>query len=63
MPIHQTKLMMAKPQADRDVDAPDADAVDQQIRDGVEQQHQHEQNATQSRTTTSAGVPRQDDRR
>ena len=26
MPIHQTKLVMAKPQADRDVDAPDADA-------------------------------------
>jgi hypothetical protein len=26
MPIHQTKLMIAKPQADRDVDAPDADA-------------------------------------
>ena len=32
MPIHQTKLMMAKPQA-RDVDAPDADALDEQLRD------------------------------
>ena len=26
MPIHQTKLMMSKRPADRDVDAPDADA-------------------------------------
>ena len=31
MPIHQTKLMMSKRPADRDVDAPDADALDEQV--------------------------------
>ncbi len=34
MPIHQTKLMMSKPQPDREVDAPDADAVEEQLADG-----------------------------
>ena len=31
MPIHQTKLMMSNAPADRDVDAPDADALDEQV--------------------------------
>ena len=42
IPIHQTKLTMANPQADRDIDAPDAHALDQQVADG-EQQHHGEQ--------------------
>ena len=40
MPIHQTKLTMAKRPADRDVDAPDADALDEQVGERDQQQHQ-----------------------
>ena len=39
MPIHQTKLTIAKPHVDRDVDAPDADARDEQVGDRDEQEH------------------------
>ena len=39
MPIHQTKLMIAKPQRDRDVDPPNPHAAQQQIRHRVEQHH------------------------
>ena len=37
MPIHQTKLMMAKRPADRDVVAPDADALEQQVAEREQQ--------------------------
>ena len=41
IPIHQTKLTMAKPHAHGNVDAPDADALEEQIPDG-EKQHHHQ---------------------
>src|SRR5579863_1699957 len=39
IPIHHTKLTIANP-ADRDIDAPDSHALDEQIPNGKIQQHQ-----------------------
>ena len=42
MPIHHTKLTMAKPQPMGIVDAPDADALQEQVADGVEHHHRQQ---------------------
>ena len=41
IPIHHTKLMMAKPQRDRDGHAPDADALQEQPGQRDDQQHRN----------------------
>ena len=49
---------MAKPQADGDVDAPDADALDQQVGDGEMQHHHQARRSTANPTHQPRGVGR-----
>jgi len=39
IPIHQTKLMIAKPHCNRNLNAPDPHAHSEEVRDGIKEQH------------------------
>ena len=58
MPIHQTKLVMSKRPADRDVVAPDADALGHQIGERDEQQTGEQQTRCAKPTYQPIGVLR-----
>ena len=62
IPIHQTKLMIAKPHATGIVDAPDADALEEQPGDR-DQQHvqQHERDHAEADEPAQRRVRRQHD--
>ena len=53
IPIHQTKLVMAKPHSDGNVDAPDADAL------GKQQRHGHRKKQQQREADRETGEPEQ----